>query len=62
MNTSSVGNDVEKKFIQVSPASIELIADSIGCSDTSTAVLGSLAEDSSYRVRELIQVFLASSW
>ena len=49
-------NEGERRFIQVSQASVELIADSAGYSDISKAVLSSLAEDSSYRVRELIQV------
>lgn len=67
MNVNDVGNDrssdkqkfkpdAEKKFIQISPESIELIADSAGYSEISSAVSVSLAEDSSYRLRELIQV------
>ena len=46
----------EKKFIQISPESIELIADSAGYPNVPTIISKSLAEDTSYRLRELIQV------
>ena len=36
--------------------SIELIADSVGYPNLSPNILSSLAEDTSYRLRELIQV------
>lgn len=48
---------LEKKFIQISPESIEVIADSAGYPNLSTILAKSLAEDSTYRLRELIQVF-----
>ncbi|KAI9558653.1 hypothetical protein GHT06_015442 [Daphnia sinensis] len=45
----------EKKFIQISPESIELIADSAGYTNLPGILSKSLAEDTSYRLRELIQ-------
>ena len=46
----------EKKFIQISPESIMLMGDSAGNSSVPDCVAKSLAEDASYRLRELIQV------
>lgn len=46
----------ERKFIQISPESIELIADSAGFSNLPSVLSVNLAEDTSYRLRELIQV------
>ncbi len=46
----------EKKFIQISPESIQLIADSAGYPNVPSILSKSLAEDTSYRLRELIQV------
>ena len=54
----SINNEDEKKFIQISPESIELIAETIGYSNISSSVSKSLAEDTSYRLRELIQVVI----
>lgn len=48
----------EKKFIQISPESIELIADSAGYTNLPEILSKSLAEDTSYRLRELIQVYI----
>ena len=49
--------DGEKKYFQISPESIKLIAETVGYSNIPLSVTKSLAEDTSYRLRELIQVF-----
>ena len=55
--SSSSRNDTDnRKFIQISPESIVTIADSVGFFQIPDAVTKSLAEDTSYRLRELIQV------
>ena len=51
----------EKKFVQISPDSIQLIAESAGYSNISS-ISKSLAEDISYRLRELIQVRILFSF
>lgn len=48
--------DEKNQFIQISSESIEVIADSIGYSDIGKPISTSLAEDLSYRLRELLQV------
>lgn len=53
---NSEKSKTEKKFIQISPESIELIADSAGFSNLPAVLSINLAEDTSYRLRELIQV------
>lgn len=50
------GPKAETRFVQFSPDSIELIADSAGYPNLSKLVTQSLAEDASYRIRELVQV------
>jgi len=47
--------DGEKKYFQISPESIKLIAETVGYSNIPLSVTKSLAEDTSYRLRELIQ-------
>jgi len=49
-------DDEKNQFIQISSESIEVIADSIGYSDIGKPISTSLAEDLSYRLRELLQV------
>jgi len=46
----------ENKYFQISPESIEMIAETVGYSNIPSSVSKSLAEDTSYRLRELIQV------
>lgn len=46
----------DRKFFQISPESIELIADSAGITNLSRTLSTSLAEDTSYRLRQLIKV------
>ena len=52
----------ESKYFQISPESIELIAETVGYSNIPPSVSKSLAEDTSYRLRELIQVFSYLLW
>ena len=51
-------NEGENKYFQISPESIEMIAETVGYSNIPSSVSKSLAEDTSYRLRELIQVIL----
>ena len=69
MNVSDVANDNNHtlkhdgdatKFIQISPESIVVYAESAGYSNIPDVVSKSLAEDTSYRLRELIQVTIFS--
>lgn len=55
---SQDASKVEAKFVQFSTDSIELIADSAGHPNLSKLIAKNLAEDTSYRIRELIQVNL----
>lgn len=48
-------NEGENKYFQISPESIEMIAETVGYSNIPSSVSKSLAEDTSYRLRELIQ-------
>ena len=55
MNSSSK-NKEDKKFVQVSPDTVGHLAESVGIANLSPAVARALAEDVSYRCRELASV------
>jgi hypothetical protein len=46
----------EKKFVQISPDTVLHLAESVGIANLSPAVARGLAEDASYRCRELASV------
>lgn len=46
----------EKKYAQISPDSIEALAESVGIANLSLDVSRALSEDVSYRTRELAHV------
>lgn len=55
-NSSSSKNKEDKKFVQVSPDTVGHLAESVGIANLSPAVARALAEDVSYRCRELASV------
>ena len=53
---SSVKSKEEKKYVQLSPDSVLHLAESVGLSNLNPSVARALAEDASYRCRELASV------
>jgi hypothetical protein len=51
----------ERRYVVMPKETVQLYAESIGLSDLNDEVLTQLAEDVSYRLRDIIQVRLASS-
>jgi hypothetical protein len=49
-------NKEEKKYVQLSPDSVCHLAESVGLSNLNPVVARALAEDASYRCRELASV------
>jgi len=48
----------ERRYVIVSKDTVRRHAESVGVSDLSEEILDALAEDVSYRVREVVQVLL----
>ena len=46
----------EKQFIQISPETVDLIAETVGISNLDPAIAIGLAEDASYRCREVVNI------
>lgn len=50
------GDQALKRYAVISPDSISLIADSAGITDLTEEAIAGLAEDVSYRIREVVHV------
>lgn len=50
------GDQTVKRYAVISPDSISLIADSAGITDLTEEAIAGLAEDVSYRIREVVHV------
>ena len=56
MNSNIKKEDSNKKYVQVSPDTVSMLAESVGISGIGGVVSRALAEDVSYRCRELANV------
>jgi hypothetical protein len=59
---SNVKSKEEKKYVQLSPDTVLHLAESVGLSNLNPSVARALAEDASYRCRELASVSKTYLW